>query len=139
MNVKEYLSQALWLDQSIRSKIEQLEVLRSLAMKVNVAFTQEKVSGGDNVKSSMEKTIVKMISLEEEINGEIDRLVNLKKEILETINQVDDLNSQVLLEMRYVNGKGWEEVAICMGYDRRTIFRMHGKALKEIEKMKSCH
>ena len=139
MNVKEYLSQALWLDQSIRSKIEQLEVLRSLAMKVNAAFTQERVFGGNNLKSNMEKTIVKMISLEEEINRDIDRLVNLKKEIMATINQVDDLNSQVLLELRYVNGKGWEEVAACMGYDRRTIFRMHGKALKEIEKMKSCH
>jgi hypothetical protein len=40
---------------------------------------------------------------------------------------------------RYISGKSWDDVASAMGYDRRTIFRIHGKALKEVEKIKSCH
>jgi uncharacterized protein YueI len=43
MNAKEYLSQAIWLDQRINSKLEQKEQLEALATRVTVNFTQEKV------------------------------------------------------------------------------------------------
>ncbi|RXM70718.1 DUF1492 domain-containing protein [Clostridium tetani] len=135
MNAKEYLSQAVWLDKRIDSKLEQLESLKSLAMKVNTDITQERVSGGPNTKSPMENVMVKVIDLEYEINRDIDNLVDLKKEIIETINKLSDLNYQLLLEMRYINGRCWDEVAISMGYDRRWILRLHGRALKEIEKI----
>ncbi|AOR22713.1 DUF1492 domain-containing protein [Clostridium taeniosporum] len=136
MNAKEYLSQAVWLDKRIDSKLEQLESLKSLAMKVNTDITQERVSGGPNSKSPMENVMVKVIDLEYEINKDIDNLVDLKKEIMETINKLSDLNYQLLLEMRYINGKCWDDIATSMGYDRSSIFRIHGKALKEIDRLK---
>jgi len=138
MNAKEYLSQAVWLDRMIDSKLEQLEMLKSLAMKVTSSFTKEKISGGNIEKSKMESTMVKVIDLEHEINADIDRLVNLKKDIQDTINKIDDINQQLLLELRYLSGKGWDEIAASMGYDPRTVYRIHGKALKEFERMKMC-
>lgn len=138
MNAKEYLSQAIWLDQMIDSKLEQLETLKSLAMKVTSSFTKEKICGGNIEKSKMESTIVKVIDLENEINADIDRLVDLKKDIQDTINMMDDINQQLLLELRYLSGKGWDEIAASMGYDPRTVYRIHGKALKEFERMKMC-
>ena len=138
MNAKEYLSQAIWLDRMIDSKLEQLEMLKSLAMKVTSSFTKEKISGGNIEKSKMESTMVKVIDLELEINADIDRLVNLKKDIQDTINKMDDINQQLLLELRYLSGKGWDEIAASMGYDPRTVYRIHGKALKEFERMKLC-
>ena len=137
MNAKEYLSQALWLDQRIKSKLEQLDTLRALAMKVGANLTEEKVSGGNNTKSHMENTVAKIVDLEKEIDGDIDRLVGLKAEIMETINRVDDPISQIILELRYVNGKGWDEIARDIRFDIRTAFRVHGKALKEIEEIKN--
>jgi len=137
MKVKEYLSQAIWLDQRINSKLEQLEILRALAMRVTTNLTEQKVSGGNNVKSSMEKTVTKIIDLEKEINEDIDRLVSLKADIMETISKINDPICQLLLEMRYINGKTWDEVAMDLGFDRRWVLRLHGGALKEIEeKMK---
>jgi DNA-directed RNA polymerase specialized sigma subunit len=138
MNAKEYLSQAIWLDQMIDSKLEQLETLKSLAMKVTSSFTKEKICGGNIEKSKMESTMVKVIDLENEINADIDRLVDLKKDIQDTINTMDDINQQLLLELRYLSGKGWDEIAASMGYDPRTVYRIHGKALKEFERMKMC-
>jgi DNA-directed RNA polymerase specialized sigma subunit len=138
MNAKEYLSQALWLDQMILSKLEQLATLKSLAMKVTSSFTKEKICGGNIEKSKMESTMVKVIDLENEINADIDRLVDLKKDIQDTINMMDDINQQLLLELRYLSGKGWDEIAASMGYDPRTVYRIHGKALKEFERMKLC-
>ena len=138
MNAKEYLSQAIWLDQMIDSKLEQLATLKSLAMKVTSSFTKEKICGGNIEKSKMESIIVKVIDLENEINADIDRLVDLKKDIQDTINMMDDINQQLLLELRYLSGKGWDEIAASMGYDPRTVYRIHGKALKEFERMKLC-
>jgi DNA-directed RNA polymerase specialized sigma subunit len=138
MNAKEYLSQANWLDQMIDSKLEQLETLKSLSMKVTSSFTKEKICGGNIEISKMESTIVKVIDLENEINDDIDRLVDLKKDIQDTINRMDDINQQLLLELRYLSSKGWDEIASIMRYDPRTVFRIHGKALKEFERMKMC-
>ena len=39
----------------------------------------------------------------------------------------------MLLELRYLEGKTWDEIAKAMDYDLRWIYRLHGKALKEIE------
>lgn len=133
MRAKEYLSQALWLDQRINTKLEQLATLRSLAMKVTANQTAEKVSGGKDVKSPMANTIAKIVDLEREINGDIDRLVGLKAEIQETISQVSDVVSQILLELRYINGKTWDEIANVLGFARSWVLRLHGVALKEIE------
>jgi len=134
---KEYLSQALWLDQMILSKLEQLETLKSLSMKVTSSFAEEKISGGNVEKSKMESTIVKVIDLEGEINADFVRLIELKKEIQDTINRMEDINYQLLLEMRYLNGKNWEEIAQELKYNNRTVFKVHGKALKQFERVRS--
>lgn len=133
MNAKEYLSQAIWLDQMIDSKLEQLETLKSLSMKVTTSFTQEKISGGNIEKSRMENTIVKVIDLEHEINEDIDRFVDLKRDIQDTINKMENINYQLLLEMRYLSGKNWEEIAEQLNYNNRTVFKVHGRALKQFE------
>lgn len=135
MNAKEYLSQAIWLNQRINSKLEQKEQLEALAKRVTVNFTQEKVSGGRNTKSPMEDATVKLIDLCHEINEDIDDLITLKAEILEVTNKLKDPVSQLLLQMRYFQGKTWEDVAFELGYNNRTVFKIHGKALKEIEKI----
>ena len=136
MNAKEYLSQALWLDQRIKSKLEQLDTLRALAMKVGANLTEEKVSGGNNTKSHMENTVAKIVDLEKEINEDIDRLMGIKAEIMEAISRVDDPISQIILELRYVNGKGWDEISMDLNYKDRSIFKIHSRALKEIVKLK---
>lgn len=139
MKAKEYLSQALWLNQRIDNKLEQLERLKAMAMRVSVNLTREKVSGGYNRKNPMEDTIVKIMDLEIEVNQEIDKLINLKQEILETISLVDDPMAQLLLEMRYINRRTWGEIAGELGYSDRGIHKIHGRALKEIDEIrKKC-
>jgi hypothetical protein len=118
MNAKEYLSQAFWLDQRIDSKLQQLDSLKSLAMKVTTTYGQERVSGTKE-KSPMENTIVKLIDLEREIDKDIDKLVDLKREIIDIINQVENPTYRLLLELRYISGNTWEDIAEKMQYDLR--------------------
>lgn len=137
MNVKEYLSQAMWLDRIINNKLQQLDSLKCLAQKVTASYSQDKVSSSKS-KSPMENAIVKIIDLEHEIDEDIDNLVELKRKISKDIGRVDNMSYRLLLEMRYIGGQSWEDVASNIGYDVRTVFRIHGKALKEIEKIKMC-
>ena len=76
---------------------------------------------------------MKMIDLENEINADIDRLVDLKREMATLIERVVDPSHRLLLEMRYLGGNTWEDIAQKMGYDLRWVYRLHGKALQEFE------
>lgn len=135
MNAKEYLSQALWLDKIVNSKLEQLETLWAMATRMTARYSQVKVAGGNVSKNPVEKTIAKIADLQENINKDIDRFIDLKFEILEIIKQVRDPIDQIILEMRYINCKSWDEVAENLGYNRSTIFRIHGKILKEVDEI----
>lgn len=133
MKAKEYLSQAYRLDQRIDAKIEQVMSLRNLAAKATSTLSDAAPSGTCNVHR-MEDIIIKIIDFENEINADIDRLVDLKREIVSTIKTVPNLECQMLLELRYLCFKPWEQIAVEMGYGIDNIFRLHQKALKEVDK-----
>ena len=131
MTAKEYLGQAYRLDQRIDAKLEQVANLRALATKATATMTDMPRSSSPNLQH-MEGTIVKIIDLEQEINEDIDRLVDLKKEITNAIKTVSVPEYQVVLELRYLCYKRWEEIAVSMNYTTANVFLLHGKALREI-------
>lgn len=132
-NVKEYLGQAHRLDQRINSKLEQIALLRDLATKVTVTYSdmpRNPNKGGSRV----EDTVIKIMGLEEEINQDIDRLVDLKADITHLIKKLDNHDHQILLEQRYLCFKSWEQISVDMDYSIQHIFRLHDKALRELSK-----
>ncbi|MEC1771928.1 DUF1492 domain-containing protein [Schinkia azotoformans] len=134
MNAKEYLSQAFKLDQRINCKLEQVSVLRDLALKTTSVLQDDKVQGTKQ-RSPMENALVKLMSLEEEINDDIDQLIDLKRELAAFVSKIENSSYRLLLELRYLSGSTWEEVAAIMGYDLRWIYRLHRKALKEANEL----
>ena len=132
MKAKDYLSQAYKLNHRIDCKLRQTENLRDLATRATASIHAERVSGTKQ-RSPMENAIVKLIDLEHEINSDIDRLVDMKREIAVVISKLSSPSHKILLELRYLEGKTWDEIAKAMDYDLRWIYRLHGKALKEIE------
>lgn len=136
MTVKEYLSQAYRIDQRINSKLEQVASLRDLSRKATATLSDMPHNPNKNVHS-MEGIIVKIVDLENEINRDIDDLVDLKRDVVALIKEIKNPEYQTLLELRYLSFKTWEQVAVIMRYDLRWIYRLHGKALKEADQIKS--
>ena len=62
----------------------------------------------------MADTICKIVDLEREINEDIDRLVDLKAEARRVINAVSDPDQQLMLELRYLCYKPWNEIMRCV-------------------------
>lgn len=137
MKAKEYLSQAYRLDQRIDAKIEQVMSLRNLAAKATSTLSDAMPSGTRNIHR-MEDIIMRIFDLENEINADIDALVALKREIVSTIKSVPNLEYQILLELRYLCFKPWEQIAVEMGYGIDNVFRLHQKALKDLEVGEKC-
>lgn len=132
MTAKDYLRQVFKLDKQINSKIEMLSELNTLATKCTAVLTgmPHNPSGS---KHQMEDTIVKIITLQEEINKDVDTLVDLKTEIMHVISSVQDSDCRVLLEKRYLSFKTWEDIAADMDYGLRYVHILHKKALAMAE------
>ena len=128
---KEYLLRAYHIDTRINSKIEQYEALQSLATKATTTLSVTPPSGTMNVHK-MEDIVAKIVSLQAEINADIDELVDLKRHIMHLIKEIDNPEYQTLLELRYLTFKKWEEISIDMDYySVQQIFRIHNKSLEK--------
>ena len=64
-----------------------------------------------------------------------DTSLKALEEITDTISKISDYSHRALLINYYVNGMTWEMTAEVMGFEVRTIYRMHDDALEEIEKI----
>jgi len=129
MTAKEYLQQALRLDERINSKISQLESLRELATKCTSTITGMPRNPSPS-QSPMADAVCKIIDLQDEINRDIDHLVDLKRELVGVIRNVEDVECRLLLELRYLCFKSWEDIAVQMGYTTRNIHYLHKQALR---------
>jgi len=131
MSAKEYLSQAMYIDQRINSKLEQVMTLRESATKVTQVMSDMPRSSSPNLQQ-MESTIVKIVDLENEINRDIDRLVDLKAEVRRVIARLENPDQQLVLELRYLCYKQWSAIMEEMGISETSVYRIHGEALKNL-------
>ena len=132
MMAKEYLNQGFRINERIDSKIEQIGMLRTLAAKTSTTLSD--MPGDPNKgKSRTEEMVVKILSLEEEINKDIDRLVDLKQEIMRVIDKVEDPQESLLLNLRYLNFFRWEDIAITMDCSVRNVHKIHSRALEHVK------
>lgn len=129
---KGYLMQAYRIDQRINSKIDQLATLKELAAKTN--YTLSDMPGNPNKGiSKIENTVVKIVSLGEEITREVNALLDVKRDIMDRIRGVTDPEGQLILEQRYLLFYRWEDIAGDLGYTVRQVLRIHDKALLDID------
>lgn len=129
MSTKEYLSQAFRLNERINSKLEQIQSLNDLATNCS-AVISDMPRNPNRGGAPMADAIIKIISLQEEINDDIDKLVDLKRELVSVVKEVKDVECQILLELRYLCFHSWEYIAVEMGYTVRNIHYLHKQALR---------
>ena len=129
MGAVELLKQAYYIDVRIDNKLEQMEALNALATKATTTFGNEPVSGTRDVHKR-EETICKIVDLQNEINADIDNLVDMKRELRKTIESIPNVDYRTVLELRYLNFRKWEEIAVTMGYRLRNVHYIHDKAIE---------
>ena len=130
MTAKEYLRQYRTLDLRVNVKLTQIEELRSLAVRLSPTARFDKVG---NVTDKVGRTVSRIVDLERELQNDIDELVQTGEKIRRAINSLTDERLKVILELRYIKGKKWEDIADMLNTELRWIYRLHGRALQVIE------
>lgn len=133
MTVKQDLKKIILLDARINSKIRQLDRLRKQQTFIrSIDYTKDRVQSARYDYDSM---IIKIIDLEETITRDIDFLIDLKKD---ASNQFVSLGQPygIVMELRYLEGKRWMEIAVELDYSLQSIYRIHGEALILLNKMR---
>lgn len=131
---KKYLQQIHIYDSHIITKLEELQHLKEMALRITPTLKDDVVSGGGS-QDKLSDAVAKIVDLEVEINRDIDRYVNAKQEISATLGKLTDPDQLRVLHMRYVQYKTWEQIACEMGFSYRWVCTIHGRALQEIEKI----
>ena len=128
---KEYLMKAYRVDERIQNKLMQVDSLSALATKATTTISDMPGSPSKD-PHKLENIVVKIVELQEEIGGDIEKLLVLKKDILGRIRCIEDPELQMVLELRYLSYLTWEHIAAKMGYSEDNIFILHRKALEKM-------
>lgn len=132
MTAKEFLNRGFHIDRRINSRLDQIARLKELATKTNATLSD--MPGNPNHDNSkLEDIVVKIVTLENEINEDIDRLVEISREVMVAVNTVTEPQENLVLSRRYLNFWTWEDIAAEMDCSVRHIHRLHGKALEEVK------
>ena len=134
MTTKEYFEQALTLNKRINSKLDHLGTLREMSTKATITLSDMPRSSSPNLYQ-MQDIISKIIDLEHEINRDIDRFVDMKREYMWIINEIRNPVFQLVMEQRYLCCRTWEKISEELGYEMRSLHRLHGEALKVAERL----
>lgn len=135
MTAKEFLRRARGVDRRVDEAIERVDRLRAKLEAGRMSkITGMPRGGGEDWTATADR----LIELEKRVNARIRELVRLKHAAMDAIDRVDDARQREVLELYYLDGYKWDQVAERMELDARQVFRLHGKALQRIEVPEGC-
>lgn len=127
---KQYLNRVRRIDKEISALLRLVQSTRESLESI----TQNYNSDGAQVTRDPHK-FDRLIELEALVDSKVDEQIELKAEILRTIMQLDDRRQRLVLMEYYIEMKTWEQVAVDLNYSYMHITRLHGYALKEVQKI----
>ena len=128
---KQWLGRYTVISRRLWEKSEQIERLYSLETKITPTLSDMPKGGGSENK--IEIITERIEDIRKQIAAELGQLLAVRNEIETAIQNVKDESFRELLELRYIGGFTWEQVAVRMNYTFRNITYMHGRALNAIK------
>ena len=128
-DIKTWLGRVRYIDRRVEAKSEQVMRLRA-RLEGRRAVISDMPRGG--VGGDWTDIVAKIQELEDEINAEIDRLIDTRRDVVRAIDSLPDERMRTLLELRYLNGWGWQRIADALHYERRWILALHSESLNLI-------
>ena len=131
MTAKEFLRKVRDIDRRIDENQERVDRMRARLEAGRMTALTGMPRGGRN---DWTDTMDRLISLEQRINARIREMCRLKHLAMDAIDQVNDARYRELLELYYIDGYTWEQVAKQMEYtDVRWVYVLHGRALRKVK------
>ena len=79
--------------------------------------------------------VARVADLQDDLAAELDKYLQVRDLVTTKIGRIKDRRFRDVLVYRYVAMRTWEDVAECMGRDVRYVYKLHGWALVEYERL----
>lgn len=134
--IKEYLRSVRKLYLEIEVKERRRDRLRSIVSGSNIRMKQIDVQtsiAGDRFGDTM----AEMADLDRAIEENIKTLRRMQDEAEAMFSRLSKPEYRAIMTDYYLNAYTWDKVAEYNGYSTQAVYKIHGLALLELEKMKS--
>jgi len=132
MAVKEFLRSVREQDRLLRAYEQELEDLRRRAYNISSPKLGDKIQS--NHLATLDEIVDKLDSQIEKVNATWDELIDKRNQAKALINKVEDESGRCVLYRYYILIQSWEQIAVKMNYTIRWVYKLHGKALQDLEK-----
>ena len=132
MTVKEFLRSVREQDSLLRAYEQELEDLRRRAYNISSPKLGDKIQS--NHLATLDEIVDKLDAQIEKVNAAWDELIDKRNQAKALINKVEDESGRCVLYRYYILIQSWEQIAVEMNYTIRWVYKLHGKALQDLEK-----
>ena len=127
-HTREFFQRVVHADRRIAAMAEQCAHYRELAMRATGNMQALRMSG-TQWRSKVEDGVVHLVDLIDEIDRQAEALCAQRREVQSVIDALDDPQAKEVLELRYLGGMNWNDIALRMHYEMAQIHRIHRRAL----------
>lgn len=133
MTAKEFMKQHERIVEKIRqAEIQIYDIEQTLGVK---GVNYDSQPHGSGISQVTESTAIKLIKLREVQRDLVDKLWTKRIEIERVIFMIENATLAELLQRKYIRLQKWDDIATDMTFDSRYIYKLHGKALVEVDKI----
>lgn len=127
---KDELTEIIIADKKIRAKKETAAALYELAISVpGIDTTTLKVQTSSRSENEI---INKYLDLERELKKDIAAVLEKKETVYKKLQVLDGLEKDIM-QLRYIGGLSWDEIADKINVSSRHVYRIHDKALEKLK------
>lgn len=128
MSKQKQLKYAYQLSRGVKIKTARINGYRDSCERATSVATAVRISGTSK-RSNLENCMCIIDELEREIKKDREEIFK----ITQCIKTISTPVYRQILEMRYVDGMQWDEIAHKLGYSKQHVYRLHGWALHDLK------
>lgn len=112
---------------------ERAQRYREMAMKATGRVDAVRLSGTP-MRSRVEDNVLAMLDTHAELKRQSEDLVRESRKAEKLIATLGDIRHRTVLQLRYLCGMRWDEIAEKMHFTQRWVHKLHREAIEALEK-----
>ena len=131
---KVYLQRYRWLKKEKDTIAAEVRELYASATRITASTDGIKVQAS-GIYDKMAESVVRAADAAARLTDAERRIDDQLRDILSLIDGLSDERYRAILLMRYIRLYSWVKISMEMDYQEAQIYRLHGKALKELNEI----
>jgi DNA-directed RNA polymerase specialized sigma subunit len=132
---KDYFLNVKRLNATVNAKIEKVQLIRKQLESIGCVDYSKDIVSGSHSDSQICDGVAKLIDFENELSKQIEELCSLQSEAIQRIDSMIYADYRLVLTLRYLNSKTWEQIAVDMGFTFQWVQELNKRALIQFDEL----